>query len=128
MALEHLELWLVVGPLPSSQTADASKTPSLLVLSDLLGERVAMRTVLHLVLTGVDALTQQRRDTGLSLFCNRNAIANFMISTPYALRSEYGAAKEGAVLAALRLLRVALELDQAAVAVLRSSDQRGAEH
>ena len=71
------------------------------MMLDLLGEREALRAAWGLLAGGVDALLLERRDAA------------------------WGAAKEAAVLAALRLLRLAFERDAAAMAALRRSPQAG---
>ena len=62
-----------------------------------------MKTVLHLLLTGTDSLAAERKD------------------------SLAGAAKEGTMLAALKLLRTALQVDREMVLALRNSQQHGAQ-
>ncbi|KAK9829639.1 hypothetical protein WJX72_007011 [[Myrmecia] bisecta] len=110
--LEHLRLAILsapalyagAGPLPSIQAAhDASavQPPALLVLLDLLSERTAMRAVMAVLGVGVDALSEERKDT------------------------EHGAAKEAALLAALNLIATALDCDQTLVSSLHQSDKSG---
>ena len=65
------------------------------------GERQAMSAVLQLVLQGTDAIAADRKD------------------------SLAGAAKEGALLAALRLLRTAMQLDGEVLSVLRTTHRNG---
>ena len=69
---------------------------------DAAGEKQGMKALLLLVLQGPDKLAQDRRD------------------------STAGAAKEGAVLAALQLLRSALEEDMEVVESLKATQQNGA--
>ena len=66
------------------------------------GDREAMRTVASILMGGSEQLMAERAG------------------------SPEGAAKETAVLAALRLLRAAFDRDQAAVALLRQSEVSGA--
>lgn len=63
-----------------------------------------MRTIETLLAGGADQLAAERQDT------------------------DWGAAKEGAVLAALRLIRTAFSLDSAVVAALRQTEQSGGKH
>ncbi|KAK9838304.1 hypothetical protein WJX81_003260 [Elliptochloris bilobata] len=99
-ALEHLGLALAYSPPPSAAApANGQEAPGTAVMLDLLGEREAARAAWGLLAGGVDALMLERRDAG------------------------WGAAKEAAVLAALRLLRLAFERDIACVAALRRSPQ-----
>ena len=60
-----------------------------------------MSAVLQLVLQGTDAIAAERKD------------------------SLAGAAKEGALLAALRLLRTAMQLDGEVLSVLRATHRNG---
>jgi hypothetical protein len=60
-----------------------------------------MRAIEAVLMGGADALAAERRDR------------------------DWGGAKEGAVLAALRLLRTAFDLDAAVVAALRHSEHSG---
>jgi len=100
-ALEHLSLCLQLAGVPPPGP-DGGEAPGAAVMLDLLGEREAARAAWGLLAGGVDALLAERRDAA------------------------WGAAKEAAVLAALRLLRLAFERDVAAVAALRRSPQAGA--
>lgn len=72
-----------------------------LVWSHGAGEREAMRALAAVLSGGADALAAERRDT------------------------DWGAAREGAVLGALRLLRCAFELDTPMIAALRQGEQSG---
>ncbi len=68
------------------------------------GQREAMRTIETVLAGGADQLMAERQDT------------------------DWGAAKEAAVLAALRLIRTAFAYDTAVVAALRHSEQSGEQH
>lgn len=106
-ALEHCQLCLEALTLPPAALAAeaasplaAARPPGLDVLLDLLGERAAMRAALATLSCGVDALAHER----------------------YA--SPFGSAKEGAALAALRLLRSGFAADESFVAAAQRSLQR----
>lgn len=122
--LHNLRLWLESVQPEAAAGADPMSIPGIAVLVDILGaslrllpracpqlvdeggletweswdagERQAMRSTLQLVLQGTDSLAGDRKD------------------------SPAGPAKEAALLAALRLLRTALELD---VPTLRALQQ-----
>jgi len=100
-ALEHLGACLALLGAPAPGGADGREPPGTAVMLDLLREREGARGA-WAALGGVDALLAERRD------------------------APWGAAKEAAALAALRLLRLALERDGAAVAALRRAPQAGA--
>lgn len=130
--LNHLRLWLEALDPSSAATGEPLAVPGVMVLVDLLGasakfsgehqhvchvatgshlhsaecagERQAMKAVLQLVLRGTDAVAADRKD------------------------SAAGAAEEAAVLAALRLLRAGMQVDEAVVQVLRASHENGKLH
>ncbi len=101
-ALEHLGACLALLGAPAPGGADGREAPGTAVMLDLLREREGARGAWAALAGGVDALLAERRD------------------------APWGAAKEAAALAALRLLRLALERDGAAVAALRRAPQAGA--
>ncbi len=144
VCLINLQIWLEsMGPDAAASTAGAQITPALAVLLDLLGkayaaptlhflsnlsgcpsharcilvpylkfdgarrhhaagERQGMKALLSLVLQGPDRLAQERKD------------------------SPAGGAKEGAVLAALQLVRTALERDIEVVEAFKAAQRNGA--
>ncbi|KAL4457392.1 hypothetical protein ABPG75_012257 [Micractinium tetrahymenae] len=100
--LEHCELCVeslrsVAALAADAASAAAVKRPGLDVLLDLLGERHVLRAAMATALIEVDRLAYERH------------------SAPF------GAAKEAAVLAALRLLRCALERDLELVTSMRQA-------
>ncbi|KAL4853554.1 Nuclear pore complex protein NUP205 [Chlorella vulgaris] len=99
---DHCRLCLAAPPSLAVFAAEAAssaavKPPGVAVLLDLLGERNTLRAAMVTCLVEVDRLASERH------------------------ASCFGAAKEAAVLAALRLLRVALDRDVELVAAMRQA-------
>eukprot|EP00884_Botryococcus_braunii_P018275 jgi/Botrbrau1/5130/Bobra.0172s0002.1 len=103
---EHLQVALKtlkrpLPPLPVGPEVSIGFTPGMLVMMDLLGERAGLRAALGLVLAGVETALRERRE------------------------EPWGAAREDALLAALRLIRIAFTYDLDVVAALRKSVHTG---